>query len=364
MRSATCGWLLLLITVGGCAGAAPPFDELPLRDTLRAEPEVVAALPGDARARLATRFQTAAARDTAADAVESAPSVARVAAQVDLARQNRSADALVIGVVGGGAAQALPAGTQVTAANPLPPLAGAPPTSTAQLEARALNGTAGASLRELVAAAHAQRLERVVGLPIAAVAVGDTVYVNGAWLVAMAPLSGDGGFADGAQCEAACDGGTPTGAQGAGARSGTGGAGGRGGATGGRGGAGGRPPLYTGTGGVIEWPPPDLTGPYSPPSTSNPSTDDLNDAAEAADGCAALADACASADDGSDDSCSGQDDGSQSDCSAPADDGGSDGGGDCRTAPGRGHTSVPTTLWMFAPLAYLLGRNPGRRRKR
>ncbi len=74
----------------------------------------------------------------------------------------------------------------------------------------------------------------------------------------------------------------------------------------------------------------------------------------AADGCAALADACASSDDGSqDDSCSGADDSEQSDCSAPPDDGSS---ADCRTAPGRGHTSVPTMVWMFAPLAYLWNR--------
>ncbi len=130
---------------------------------------------------------------------------------MDRARQARSADALVIGVVGGGAAQAMPAGTQTAAASPLPPLEGAAATSTADLEARALNGAAGASLRELVAAAHAQRLERVVGWPVAAVAVGDTVYVNGAWLVALAPsTSSASGARDGGGCgDGGCDGGAP-----------------------------------------------------------------------------------------------------------------------------------------------------------
>ncbi|HSS38979.1 MAG TPA: hypothetical protein VLT58_09430, partial [Polyangia bacterium] len=208
MRTGSAGWLLLLVTWGGCAGAAPPFEELPLRDTLRAEPDVVATLPDDARARLGARFQAAGAGDTAADPIAiGTPSASALAAEVDRARQARSADALVVGVVGGGAAQALPAGTQSAATSPLPPLEGAAATSTADVEARALNGAAGASLRELIAAAHAQRLERVVGWPVAAVAVGDTVYVNGAWLVALAPSTfvardaggcGDGGCGGGA----------------------------------------------------------------------------------------------------------------------------------------------------------------------
>src|SRR5207248_1096174 len=62
----------------------------------------------------------------------------------------------------------------------------------ATLEARALAGEAGASLRALVRAAGARRLERVEGWPIGAVAIGDTVYVNAAWLVALAPET-DGG---------------------------------------------------------------------------------------------------------------------------------------------------------------------------
>ena len=101
MRAGSAGWLLLLVTWGGLRGAAPPFDELPLRDTLRAEPDVVATLPDDARARLGARFQAAGAGDTSADPIGTgAPSASALAAAVDLARQARSADALVIGVVG------------------------------------------------------------------------------------------------------------------------------------------------------------------------------------------------------------------------------------------------------------------------
>ncbi|MES1205852.1 MAG: hypothetical protein ABUS79_07935 [Pseudomonadota bacterium] len=336
---------MLLVALGACAGAAPPFDELPLRDTLRAEPDVVATLPVDARARLGARFQSAAAGDTAADPVAMAASSASgLATEVDRARQARSADALVIGLVGGGAAQALPAGTQTAATSPLPALDGVMATSTADLEALALNGAAGASLRELVAAAHAQRLRRVIGWPVAAVAVGDTVYVNAAWLVALAPAaSSTSGARDGGGCgDAGCDGG----ASDAGSRA----------DPGWRRDAGSRP--YSGDGGRSP-PPPAYTPPvytpppYTPPA-SDPSAGNLNDAASAADGCATLADACASSDGSTeDDTCSGEDDSQRSDCSTPADDGSSS---DCRTAPGRGRTSVPTMLWMFAPLAYLWNR--------
>ncbi len=378
MPSQVCRWLLLLVTIAGCAPAAPPFGELPLRDALRADPEVVAALPDGERGRLAARFQAAAAADTAADAVdqagtlegllgapattppgdaqlrqgETAGAPAALVDGLDRARQRRSADALVIGVVAGGEAQALPAGTQAGAvdAAALPPIDGGVAAATADLEARALAGAAGASLRELLAASHARRIERVVGWPAAAVTVGDTVYVNGAWLVAMAP-AGDGGAA----CEvgwcdggaAACDAGPRDGgaaACDAGPRDG-----------GGRGQAGPvRPSVDVdfandGTGGSRGWTSTTTTTSIGGGST----TDDLNIAGAAADSCAALADACASTDDGSDDSCGGGDDDSQDACSAPPDDG-SD--ADCAAAPGRGRTPAATIVWMFAPLVYLWGR--------
>ena len=80
---------------------------------------------------------------------------------------------------------------------PLPPLEGpAAPATTRDLELRALDGRgrAGVALRGLVRAAGATRLERVTGWPAAAIAVGDTVYVNASWLVALAALDDpDGG---------------------------------------------------------------------------------------------------------------------------------------------------------------------------
>jgi hypothetical protein len=374
MRGSWRGWLLLAITTVGCAGG-PPLDELPLRDALRAEPDVVAALPDDARARLAARFQAEGAGDTASDPVEAgALAASPLVAQADVARQHRSADALVIGLVGGGAAQALPAGSQAAVTAALPPLEGPVATSTADLESRALAGVAGASLRELLAASRATRLERVVGWPVAAVAIGDTIYVNAAWLAAVAPGNADGGACDSGACDGGRagagwpDGGALGGSMSSGSGTGAGGAagwagsemagslGGRGGAGGhgGRGGAGG------GTGGwyvPIDTTPPAWQPPSTPTSSTDPGTSAAG-AAAAADGCASLADSCDSSDDGygsSDDSCGSQGDGSGGDsCSGSSDYGGGD--GTCQTAPGRGHTRPATIAWLFAPLLYLWGR--------
>jgi len=335
MRSAVRCGLLLVITLGGCGSGAPPFDELPLRDTLRADPSAVAALSDEARLRLAARFQSAGAVDTGADPVEAGAPTAAAVAQVDVARQHRSADALVIGTIGGGAAQALPAGTQRGGGvEPLPALEGEAATSTAELEARALAGVAGASLRELLAASHARRIERVTGWPVAAVTVGDTAYVNGAWLVAMAPSGLDAGRVDGGILDAAA---SDAGAHDSGAGVGRSN----------------RPPAAFSVAwdaGAL-WPP---TPPPPPPPPPPPDDNSLGDAADAADGCASLADACASSDDGSEgDSCDGSSDDAAQDCSAPADDGST---ADCQTAPGRGRPRPGTILWLCAPLAYLWGR--------
>jgi hypothetical protein len=409
MCASRSGWWLLAtlfatvpaILAAGCAGGGgPPFDELPLRDALRAEPDVVAALPDEARARLASRLQAEGARDTASDPVEAgalAPSA--LVAEVDLARQRRSADALVIGLVGGGAAQALPAGSQAAVAATLPPMEGLVATSTAGLEARALAGVAGASLRELMAASGATRLERVVGWPVAAAAIGETVYVNGAWLVAVSPTSADGGACDSGLCDGGRAGpgwidaggvvssgnasgtgtggaagwagsamtGSPGGQGGHAGQVGRDGRGGQGGITGrgGAGGAAGRRGTGGGTGGWSVDPTPP-TG--QPPSTTTDPGTSAGDAAAAADGCAALADSCGSTDEGyGGDSCSGTNDGYGGDsCSGTNDGYGGDscsgGGGDygdassCQTAPGRRGTRPGTIAWLFAPLLYLWGR--------
>ncbi len=368
MRSVGCG-LLLAITVAGCSGGGPPLDELPLRDALRAEPEVVAALPDDVRARLASRLQAVGAGDTASDPVDTgAVAPALLVTEADTARAHRSADALVVGLVGGGAAQAMPAGAQATALAALPPIEGLVATSTAALETRALAGAAGAAVGELMAASGATRLERVVGWPVAAVAIGDTVYVNGAWLVALAPAGADGGVCDSGACDAGAgaagrsgSGTEMTGAAGWSGGQATGSFGGRAGMAGsyggrgGAGGAGGHPDQWA-TGG---WPGTTVViPPYTPPPPPPPPPDP-GSTSDAADACAAAGG------DGSDDSCSSSsDDGSADSCSGSSEDDSGDACGQtsdgtdasCQTAPGRHGTRPATIVWLFAPLIYLWGR--------
>ncbi|HSY40263.1 MAG TPA: hypothetical protein VLA79_12065, partial [Polyangia bacterium] len=199
----------------GCGDGTPPLDELPLRDTLRADPAVVAALGDSARQRLAARFEAAVTDDATTDAVPLAdrPTPASEVTSLDEARLRRAADALVVGTIGDGVAR--PVAVGAAAQTPLPQLEGEVATTTAALETRALDGAAGARLRALLAVSGAQRLERVVGWPAGAVAIGETIYVDASWLVALAPVEG------GADGPDAADGGTPGSAASVGAGAGS-----------------------------------------------------------------------------------------------------------------------------------------------
>ena len=182
----------------GCGDAAPPFDDLPLRDALRAEPAVIAALPDDLRSRLAARLQAARTADESSDVVESLDSPSATIASLDAGRQLRQADALVAGEIASDrVVRVFDDAVEATApaAPGLPPLEGQLAGSTASLEARALDGAAGATLRALMSHTRTRRLVRVVGWPVGAIALGDAVYVDAAWLVALAPGSSDGGAA-------------------------------------------------------------------------------------------------------------------------------------------------------------------------
>ena len=203
-RKLELAWLLIL--VAGCGEDGPPLDELPLRDALSADPAVIAAMPEEARQRLATRLEVARTNDGASDDADSvgAGDPRALVAQADAARARRGAEALIVGDISTGAARALVVGLDVpTGAATLPDLetesAGA---SITPLESRALQGGAGSVLRGLLAASSAHRLRRVVGWPIGAVAIGDTAYVSGAWLAALAPASADGGADAGAAASA------------------------------------------------------------------------------------------------------------------------------------------------------------------
>lgn len=190
-------WPLLLCV--GCDQGEPPFDALPLRDALRADPAILAGLSDEARARLAARFETARLGDTTVDHLTAVPSAtpATVVAHMDQARLQRQAEPLLLGVIRQGAAWPID-GDDDRTGGALPPLEGFLATTTAEVEARALTGHAGVELRILLAATGAQRLVRVVGWPSGAVAIDETIYVNASWLVALASAEKqilDGGLA-------------------------------------------------------------------------------------------------------------------------------------------------------------------------
>lgn len=378
---------LMLLALAGCDDGAPPLDQLPLRDALRADPAVIAGLTDDARQRLATRLEAARTGDDASDPVAGDPGETQPAVlmtEVDAARAQRGGDALVVGTIASGMARALP-DVSTGASAPLPPLEieATAPALTA-MESRALLGNAAAVLRGLLAASGAHHLRRVVGWPAGAVAVGDTVYVGGAWLAALAPATGaDGGVdagppspsatataAEGIASTAAALGATPAPASNA--------------------------PSSPDAGAIPATPATDNVGsPYPgydagvivvyPPSTPQPPPPTSGD-----DSCGAAADscvACGAASDNSDscdnngDSCGGStDDGTDDSCNSTTDDGsgdscnntgdgsddscnntGSDGGDgtNCQVSRGsrrHGGTSPRMMLSLFAPLAFLLSR--------
>src|SRR4051812_37555072 len=116
MRRAGLGWLSIgfsTLYLIGCGDATPPFDELPLRDALRADPATVAALDESARQRLAARFAAAVTDDATSDAVSEDPKAASEVRSLDEARVRRAADALVVGVIAGGLARPVAGGAAV-----------------------------------------------------------------------------------------------------------------------------------------------------------------------------------------------------------------------------------------------------------
>jgi hypothetical protein len=371
-------WLVVVV-LAGCGEGPPPLDELPLRDALRADPEVVAALPDDARAKLAARLEAARAGDAVSDAVGTGTEEpAALVAALDLARARRSGDPLIAGVIAGGVATPVAGGAGEATASALPPLETDAGTPTADLERAALNGAAGDPLRALLRTSGAARLRRVTGWPTGAVAIGDSVYVNAAWLVALAPATGnaaDGGAAPGpaavaaaattvapapvpaprAQAPAATDGGPPAAAD-----------------------VDGGAPAEEQS--ALTWAEPDGG---TTVTVSQPTDTSFWDA------CGSCSDACASTDDsscddsssdscdsstdsGSSDSCNNTtDDGSTDSCNNTTDDGSTDscnntdsGDSSCEVGRGRGRGrghrhggGKGTMAWLLTPLGYLMARD-------
>ncbi len=191
------------LTTIACGGSdtAPPFDELTLRDALGASPEVIARLSPHARRALANRLEAARATQHDHEPVPageaSATTVESEVRTVDATRLSRGSDVLVLA-----RAEHAPSGATLHAwaesaetlgdsRDPLPPMENATGGETAALEARAIDGKAGAILVDLLKASGAQRLVRVTQWPVAAIASGEVIYVNAGWLVAMSALEDD-----------------------------------------------------------------------------------------------------------------------------------------------------------------------------
>lgn len=375
--------MFVLLGLVGCAEGAPPFDELPLRDVLAANPEAIAELPPPARAKLAQRFERARASDESLDQtnMDSLPARTRED-RIERARRSRNVEALIVGMIDDRAAWPIRDRVEVPGVA-LPALDGAAAGPSAELETQALAGKAGPVLRGLFAASGARRLQRVIGWPAAAVAIDETVYVNAAWLVSLSADDTDtvdGGIAMDSSADSSASNGTQ-------AASGT---------------AGGtispRAPVATGTADPVTakdfsgsspyeysrdagaWSPP--PNPYGS-SSSSPEPDPAAAAdacATCADACGSCADACASGDgtdsgtsgDGTVDSTDGcsaanndpsdsgpdgcntaTSDGSDA-CAAPADAG--DGAAACRMGRPRSHGSSTREAWLLAPLLFLVTR--------
>lgn len=180
----------------GCGQEAPPYNDLPLRDALRAAPEVVASLSYDTRRDLAQRLDAAALQSEGTTNLERPEVVTldTLARLADETREEQGDDALIVGeivlqpndvVVRSAAIDDVALG-RVTV-GPLF-LRGNPGAQTMALEDAALQGRAGTWLRELSGRTKTDKMVRTTGLPMGAWAFDDTLYVNASWLVAMSAL--------------------------------------------------------------------------------------------------------------------------------------------------------------------------------
>ncbi|NUQ78066.1 MAG: hypothetical protein HUU21_31425 [Polyangiaceae bacterium] len=197
-------WVLgLAALLPACGPETPPYEDLPLRDALRASPETLAALPEEARLDLALRLVDAQDDIENVDAIDETParagvpSAAALVRGADEAREAEGKDALVLGsieprgddlfVVRQVALEELPGGGLDPASLEVPSDE-APSITTKALEDAALRGKAGAVLAALAQRAGADDRIRITGWPAGVIVVDRTVYVNASWLVAMSAL--------------------------------------------------------------------------------------------------------------------------------------------------------------------------------
>ncbi len=199
-------WIFTALAVVGCGSDEPPYDELPLRDALRAAPEVVASLSFETRRDLAQRLDAAGFDQdvTAPFALPEEVTVESLAQVADEAREEQGQDALILAEV---LETPIDFVLQVedidaeslerSAVGPVM-LRGRPSAQTQAFEDVALRGRAGKWLRELSGKTKTKYMVRTTGVPFGAWAREDTLYVNASWLVAMSALEKDGaGLASG-----------------------------------------------------------------------------------------------------------------------------------------------------------------------
>ncbi|WP_425440857.1 hypothetical protein [Polyangium sorediatum] len=183
----------------GCGEEAPPYDALPLRDALRAAPEVMASLPKETRREVAQRLEEAGVAPVEERLVvppRDVPTIDALASAADEEREEQGKDALVLGAIEREGAELLleaREAKEATDTNEGPPkMRGRPGNTTAALEAAALEGRAGRWVRDLAKRSDAKEIVRTTGLPMGAWAFDDTLYVNASWLVALAALEEEG----------------------------------------------------------------------------------------------------------------------------------------------------------------------------
>ena len=141
---------LAFLLLAGC-DQAPPFDQLPLRDALRADPEVIASLPDTARMQLAARLERARTQDMAIDALATSEksTAAALVVELDGVRQHRQGEALIVGLLTNQAAWPIREGAAPAYAPVLPALEGMPAAATGVMERHALEAEAGAAVQAL-----------------------------------------------------------------------------------------------------------------------------------------------------------------------------------------------------------------------
>ena len=154
-RLAMATTIVVMLAAASAGGTNPPLEQLSLRDALLAKPEVIAALSAEAHQQLALRLEDARRHPggpmETLVATEFSP-VEQIR-QVDLARLARGRDSLIAGqlrITAVGLEVAPYTDELAEPPSPLPTLSGIPADLTAEEEASALRGVAGAVVRGLL----------------------------------------------------------------------------------------------------------------------------------------------------------------------------------------------------------------------